>query len=130
MPAGSVGALGALLHEDTPVRKRAIAEAMVSSAEPPQAIAAGIEAALELPPRHNPYAATTNRPSRILPLRPHPEVSHVATVSHALVPLSASRMTCEARIARPPQTYTGCTLRRVTRSYSTHVSIRRSTTPK
>jgi len=34
------------------------------------------------------------------------EVSHVATVSHALVPLSATRMNCEATIARPPQTYT------------------------
>ncbi len=70
-------------------------------------------------------AAANDRSSRS-----HPDVSHVATASHALVPLSASRMTCEARIAKPPQTYTGCTLRRVTRSYSTPVSIRRSTTPK
>ena len=45
----------------------------------------------------------------------HP-VSHAATASHASVPLSARRMTCDARIARPPQTYTGCTLRRVAKS--------------
>jgi hypothetical protein len=51
-----------------------------------------------------------------LPVRLTHPVSHAATASHASVPLSARRMTCDARIARPPQTYTGCTLRRVAKS--------------
>ena len=113
---------------------------------PLDAVAVGeghLEATLKLghPHRHEPQGAHLRGEDRrqAVPAgvledrgrpRRHPDVSHVATVSHALVPLSASRMTCEARIARPPQTYTGCTLRRVTRSYSTPDSIRRSTTPK